>query len=239
MFNKKSFFGLLSLFVFSGLYSQEAKMTVLQIIKKATETYVDQKYINYNTTYNLYLDYKAKKVYEQYFGIVLKKDNINYFKVKNTEFVVFKKYGVKINNDQKAMIIGENKDDIQQSPISLLNYLEGFKYKFINPNADTYECELVPANKISQIMIGKVILSIKKSDFSLNKQTVYYIENMESKNNNGKIVQSIPRLEIIFSKRIKNDKQDNLLLRQESYFTLASNKIVVSPRLSTYKLFKS
>lgn len=214
-------------------------MTALQILKKATETYANREYINYNTTYNLYLDYKTKKVYEQYLGIVLKKNNINYFKVKNTEFAVFKKYGVKINHDQKAMIIGENKEEIQQSPLSLISYLKGFKYKLINSNADTYECELVPANKISQIIIGKVILSIKKSDFSLVKQTIFYIENMESKNNKGKIVQSIPRLEIIFSKRSKNDKLDNLLLKQESYFTLTNNKIIVSPRLSTYKLFKS
>lgn len=239
MFNKKYIFSFFSLFYLVVLYSQQHKMTALQIITKATETYKSNNDINYNTTYNLYLDYKSKNVYEQYKGIVLKTKDVSYFKVKNTEFVVFKKYAVKINHDQKAMIIGEKSTEFQQSPLSLINYLKGFKYRLINPNPDTFECELVPANKISQIMIGKVILSIKKTDFSLAKQTIFYVENMESKNKKGQIVQSIPRLEILFTKRSKNDKQDKLLLTQENYFTLINNNIVVSPRLTKYKLFKS
>jgi hypothetical protein len=169
---------------------------------------------------------------------VLKKNDVNYFKIKNTEFAVFKKYSIKINHDQKAIVIGKNSEESQKSPLSLLSYLKGFKYKFINPNADTYECELVPANKISQIMVGKIILSIKKTDYSLVKQTIFYVENMESKNNKGKIVQSIPRLEIIFSKKIKNDKLDNALITQSNYYTLVDTKIVVAQRLSSYKLFK-
>ena len=239
MVTTNNFFSAFFIIFFSFLFVQQTETNALVILKKATETYSNKEYINYSTTYNLYVDYKAKKVYEHYFGIVQKDKNVNYFKVKNTEFIVFKKYSVKINHDQKAMIIGDNNKQIQQSPMSLLGYLKGFKYKLINTNLDTYDIELVPANKISQLMLGKVILSIKKSDFSLVKQTVFYIEKMESKDEKGKIVQTIPRLEIVFKKRISSEAQDNLVLKQENYFTEINNKIVVSKKLSKYKLFKS
>lgn len=237
--NCKKFLSVLLILFFIGMHGQQATMTPLQILKKATEIYSSQEYINYSTTYNLYLDYKSKKVHDQYTGIVIKENNINYFKIKNTEFIIFKKHSVKVNHDQKAMIISDNTKQAQQSPMSLLGYLKGFNYKLINENSETYDVELIPASKISQIMLGKVILSIKKSDFSLAKQTIYYIENMESKDPSGKIVQSIPRLEIIYVKRNSSTAQDKLLLNQENYFSENNNKIVVVGRLSKYKLFKS
>lgn len=227
------------MFVIFGSLGQESKITAFEILKKATETYTNSKSISFNTTYNLYLDYKTTMVHEKYTGFVLKKNNINYFKVKNTEFVVFKKYGVKVNHDQKALIIGEKNSQFEKSPLSLIDYLKGFKYRLINANETTYNCELTPANKISQMMISKVILSIKKSDFSLAKQTIFFAENMESKNKQGKLIESMPRLEILFTKRNKNDKLDNYLILQDNYFTLVNSKLVVSPRFSKYKLFQS
>jgi hypothetical protein len=236
---KNLFYGFMFLFIFSGLHAQQEKMTAMQVLKKATEVYNRQEYLSYNSKYALYLDYTSKKAYEQYNGIVLKKNNVNYFKIKNTEFVAFKDFGVKINHDEKAIVIENgSSNEIQESPLSLENYLKGFDSKLILTNPTYFICELTPP-KISQIMMSKVVLYIKKSDYSIVKQSLYFIEKMENKDTKGKTIYTAPRLEISFNPRNKDSKNDDLLVNKVNYFTVKSNQIIVSKRLSAYQLFKS
>ncbi|MEZ0131125.1 hypothetical protein AB9T88_15690, partial [Flavobacterium sp. LBUM151] len=100
-----NFYGFLFLLFSVIANSQEKKFTAQQIINNASEAFNDASYINTNSSYNLYENYTSKKVYRHYTGIVLKKNNVNYFKIKNTEFLSFKNIGIKINHDQKAIII--------------------------------------------------------------------------------------------------------------------------------------
>jgi hypothetical protein len=88
-------------------------------------------------------------------------------------------------------------------------------------------------------MLHKVIFHIRKTDYSIAKETLFLIEKMESKDAKGKYVYTVPRLEITFSPRPKNEQQDNLLVKKENYFIEKGNTIVVSKRLSAYKLYKS
>lgn len=238
MKNINAFYSLLFVLVFSCMYGQKQKMTALQVLKKAIEVNDSQEYLSYNTKYALYLDYTSKKIYEQYTGVILKKKNINYFKIKNTEFVTFKNYGLKINHEQKAIVIENQAGEIEESPLSLANFLNGFNSKLIQSNPTYFICELSPT-KISQIMLSKVILYIKKSDYSIAKQSLFFVEKMESKDAKGKSIYTLPRLEIVISPRKKDNKKDDFLLTRENYFTEKNNEIVISKRLSAYQLFKS
>lgn len=239
MRDKIKFYGLLLFFVFSGSYAQQEKMTAMQVLKKATEAFNKQEYLSYNSSYSLYLDYTSQKKHEQYSGIVLKKNKVNYFKIKNTEFVSFKNYGIKINHDQKAIVIeNESTNEIQESPLSMDNYLKGFESKLISTNKEYFICELMPA-KISQIMLSKIVVYIRKSDYGIAKQTLFFVEKMESKDSKGKTIYTTPRLEISFTPRTKNEKADNFIVAKENYFTEKGNEIIVSKRLSAYQLFKS
>jgi hypothetical protein len=213
-------------------------MTALQILKKAIEINNKQEYLSYTTKYALYLDYSTKKIYEQYSGVILRKNNINYFKIKNTEFVTFKNYGFKINHDQKALVIEKQLGEMDEFPLSLKNYLKGFNSKLIQSNATHFICELTP-NKVSQIMVRKIIISINKLNYSITKQSLFFVEKMESKDVKGKIIFTIPRLEVTFSPKAKDEKRDNILVTRENYFTEKNNEIIVSKRLSAYQLFKS
>lgn len=235
---KNGFYSLLFLFVFSCMYSQQEEMTGLQVLKKAIEVNNKQQYLSYNSKYALYLDFTSKKVYEQYTGIVLKKNNVNYFKIKNTEFVTFKNYGLKINHDQKAFVIEKQTGEMEESPLSLTNYLKGVDSKLIQSNATHFICELTPS-KISQIMFSKILIYIKKSDYSIAKQSLFFVEKMESKDSKGKTIYTVPRLEITFSPRAKDEKRDNVLVTKENYFAERNNEIIISRRLSAYQLFKS
>ena len=239
MKNKKYFFIVLFLLRLSRLYSQENKTTAITVLKKASDSYNNKEYVSYNSKYVLYLDYTSNKVYEQYAGFTLKKNKVNYSKIKNTEFVVFNNSSIKINHDEKALIIEKtNNPNIQNSPLGLETYLKGFNYK-LSTNKDYFICELTPAGKMSQIMMHKVILYIRKTDYSIAKETLFLVEKMQSKDAKGKPILTVSRLEITFSPRIKNEKVDNLLIKKENYFTEKGNNIIVSKRLSAYKLYKS
>ena len=238
MRNKNKFFSILFLFVLSCLYSQQDKTSAISVLKKATEAYSKQDYVSYTSKYVLYLDYSSKKIHEQYNGFALKKNKVNYFKIKNTEFVSFKDWSLKINHDEKALVIEKVGGGIPQSPLSLANYMKGFNSKL---TADTafFIIELTPAGKISQIMFHKVILYIRKTDFSIAKESFFFVEKMESKDAKGKSVYSVPRLEIAFSPRVKNEKIDMLLVNKDTYFNENRGTIVFSKKLSAYKLYKS
>lgn len=234
MDRQNKIFGFVFLFVFSCLYSQEDK-TAMDVLNKAAAAYNKQAYVSYNSKYTLYLDYTTKEAYEQYNGMILKKDNINYFKINNTEFVSFKNYGVKINHDERALSIEKDLNAMEDSPLSLTTYLKGFEAK-LKSNNEFFICELKPA-KISQVMFSKVIIYIKKSDYSIGKEELYFVEKMESKDAKGKIITTVPRLEIVFNPRAKNQTNDDFLISKENYFTVNNNKVVVSKRLSAYKLY--
>jgi hypothetical protein len=236
--HKNRIVSFLFFFVTSLAFSQE-NMTALDVLKKTSKMYDKKEYVSFSTKYALYLDYKTIKPYEQYNGTVVKKNGINYFKIKNTEFVSFKDCSLKISHEEKAMILQKGAMPDQESPLSISNYLKGFDVKFLKSSKDHFVCELTPAGKFSQIMLRKVVVHIHKSDYSIAKQIIYFIEKMETKNSNGKIISSTPRLEITYSPRVKNEKSDNLLVKKENYFTEKDQKIVLSKRLSAYKLFKS
>ncbi len=230
---------LLFLSISINSYGQQKKLSVDEVIRTAEDVLKKRKQVSYNTKYTLYSDYSTKEIYEQYKGVFLKKNNVCYVKIKNTEFIAYDNYGLKINNDEKAIQIRNAANAaFEESPLSVTAYLKVFENRTIKNDKDFYICELKPG-KISQVMLSKVIIYIKKSDLSITKQLLYYVEKMETKDKNGKKIYTTPRLEITFSNRIIDNKKDDLLIKRDNYFTVKGSDIKLSQRFSGYKLFKS
>lgn len=219
------------------MQSQES-LTATQVLKKTAQYYNTQKYYTYTMKYVLYLDYKSKTPYSTYSGIFVNKNNAIYFKIKDTEFVTFDNIGIKINHLQKALVFQDNKKDLESSPLDVSKYLKGFNAK-LETTSEYYICELKPAGKISQIMASKILIYINKKDFSIAKQSLFFVEKMESKNNKGVIVKTIPRLETFFAKRTKNEESDNKLTSKSNYFTEKGGKVIMSKKLDAYQIIKS
>jgi hypothetical protein len=89
MNSSTKFYCFFFLLTFVSLYSQHESSTAIQVIKKAADIYNKQEYVSNNSKFTLYLDFTSNKIHEQYEGIVLKKNNVSYFKIKNREFVFF------------------------------------------------------------------------------------------------------------------------------------------------------
>lgn len=216
------------LFLSLAMYAQEKNESVEQIINKASQTFNAKEYFTYNINYKLFSDYTSKKATDAYDGFLLKKDNVYYYKIKNTEFIGFREYSVKVSNDEKAILIGKKgKDDF---PLNLNTYLKAFKSKLIKSDNATWICELVP-DKVSQIMFSKIIMAINKKDYSVSKQVLYFL-NTSPEDSNAQ------RLEITFTPRNKDLPKDNALVDQSKYFIKSGSTIKVAPRLKEYQLYK-
>ena len=222
-----------------SVFGQSKLLTVAEVLSKTEAALKNNKYITFNTKYTMYSDYTSNKIYEQYSGVFLKKETASYVKIKNTEFIAFDNYGLKINNDEKALQIRKDAGAVfEESPLSVTSFLKVFENKTMKTDNEYYICELKPG-KISQVMLSKVVIYVRKSDFSITKQLLYYVEKMESKDKNGKKIFTVPRLEITFSTRVKDIKKDDLLLNKDTYFTINKNDITVSKRFAGYKIFKA
>lgn len=202
--------------------------TAESIVKKVSDKYIEAKYFSYMADYTMYEDYTSKKVIQTYSGNMLKNNGVFYSKIKSTEIVGFKGYSVKVNHEERAIMI--SKTDQEQIPFDIKSYLSGFK-STLKSDKTYWICEFVPAG-LTQVMLSKVVVYIKKSDYSIAMQKLYYVNSIESK---GK--KSIPRMEITYLVA-KKTENDNLVTTERNYFTRVGNDIKVAKRFKDYKLYK-
>lgn len=226
----------LFLLFFSLAYSQE-KLSVSQILKKTSEYYAKNDYLSVTTKYTLFTDYTTKIPETEYSGMIVRKGNVEYYKIYKTEFIDFKDVSLKINHEQKAVAIQRVKNANDNSPLEINQYLKGFNYK-LESKKDEYICYLTPSARISQIMFHKIVLYISKTDYSIKKQIFFMIEKMDSKDKNGKNKQTVPRLEVVFTARKKIPKEDAFLLNRDNYFTEKGQNITMSKKLASYQIYK-
>lgn len=234
MISKNKFLLIFFLISFSN-FAQD-HLSAIQVLQKSSEKYNKETYLSYNTSYKLYLDYTTKKVHEQYNGIILKKNNVNYVKIKETEFVTFKDCALKINNDQKALIYQKTNQSKDESPFLLASYLKGFDITFVEQSKDYYVCVVKPP-KVSQVMLSKAVVYIRKADLSMVKQIVYFVQKMESKDSEGKTISTIPRLEIEYLEKQANAVEEDFLVTKSNYIIQTKNELQFSKRLASYKLY--
>ena len=207
-----------------------ARLTAADILKKAADKMRDAPYYSFSTAYALYENYSSAKAKETHTGITLKKDGVYYNKIKNTEFVGFKGYTVKVNSDQKAIQIV--KTDHAQLPVDIESYLKGYQLKLIGNNKTYWICEISPP-KVSQVPFSKILFYVNRKDFTIIGQKTYLFGHME----NDQLI-SGQRLEATFKER-KPSPNDSFLTSEKNYFIRSGKEIKPAARFNGYKLFKA
>ena len=77
------------------------------------------------------------------------------------------------------------------------------------------------------------MLHINKSDYSIVKQKLYFVNTVE---NDSKI--SKPRLEVVFKPKGKKLTTDDFLVSEKNYFLRVGKQIKVANRFNDYILYK-
>ncbi|NUY82702.1 hypothetical protein HUK80_17500 [Flavobacterium sp. MAH-1] len=200
------------------------------VLRKASQVLKSKKEVSYNVQYTSFAGIDSKEIMENYRGMLLKKDGVTYYKIKQTEVVSFSDYAVKVSNDERAIQITKN-GKVEQ-PIDFEAYLTVFDARFGKSTPDVWVCELVP-KKVTQLPLGKAVVYINKKDYSVTRQILYIANTIEYEN---RLVQ--PRLEVVLSPR-KIVPADNKLVQKSNYFTVSGNDIRLAKRFIKYKLYKA
>lgn len=207
--------------------------TVDDVFDKMNRELTGKHCFQFNSTYKLYKDYKTKVAFETYNG-VFKKNSSNdiYMKINNTEFLNTKKYSLKINHDEKAMIIESQKKfsqaDFDVSKLLVFCEIESFKdYK-------NYWQIVLVSKKFSTLNYSKIVLKVNKN-YTLKNQVFYFNNNVDFSKSYNKQDLSSPRLEIEYNGYSKNEVNQTLF-NTNKFFIEKLNKISPAALYKAYEL---
>ena len=219
---------LLSFLIPFFVLSQSKKEDANSIVKEVSKQYNATKNYSYTMSYNFFESYTSNKVFESFNGLLIKNDKTIYFKLKDTEFLTFEDVSIKINNDEKALLMGKNiKSD---SPLNLDDYLKVFNSKIVKSDASSWTIELL-TKMTSQIMFNKIVFVVSKKNYVITKQILYFL------NPSDEDKMSKPRLEIVFNPIKRDVRKEEALLSKSSYFISRDKDIKLAKKYNDYKIY--
>jgi hypothetical protein len=207
--------------------------SVGDVFKKMSAQFTAPKVLQFNTTYNLYKDYKTKVVHQTYSGSFLKNaSNDIYMKIDKTEFINTKKLSFKINHGEKAMIIS-NRQEFSTGEFDISKLIDFCKISSFKDFKSYWEIILVP-KELSGLDYSQIVINVSKN-YLLQKQVFYYNTSMNFSKDYKNQTLSNPRLEILYS---SNNKNVNLSkINTDLYFTInKDNKVSVTAKYKSYEV---
>lgn len=233
--NMKRFFIFLICILFQKSYSQNDK-EVFEIFEKTNKYYSNSiQHLDFN--YKLFASYTSKIITEEYEGFHIKRENSNYTRIHNTEFIQKGLLFIKINHDQKVILIIESKEEGKKNtPLNISNYLKYFKTKSLKDKGTNWLISL-ETNVLTQLPYSKIEIIINKTNFKIEKQILYFLDNVPY-NEKGIKKNGTPKLEITIKEKIMNQDIIEELFKTQKYIIKTQKGYVLSQKYSNYKLLK-
>lgn len=222
------------------MFSQE--QSVSDVLAKAQKELLNQDNLSCNLNYSYYPTYNSVKALESYDGKLVKKLKNFYIKIKSTIFLndVIKKKSLKLNEDQKAILVSDVTSNLeQQNVIDNQQLLKQFKsYKLIDKE-DHWICQFI-APQISQLPYSKVEVLIRKSDYKTLKQTLYFSAKVPYLDKQNKEIFDNPRLEVTINNYSTDlTKEEIAMTTIDSYITITKQKIVGKKLYKDYSIIEN
>jgi hypothetical protein len=208
--------------------------TLKEVFNKMNATLMAPKPVHFNTTYNLYRDAKAKSVHESYVGQFQKNSaNEIYMKIDNTEFINSKKRTLKVNHDQRAILIMDPQT-FTTGDFDMKKLAEVCKVKSFTDLKSHWEIILVP-NAFSGLNYSSIQVLVNK-DYTIKKQVFFYNTGIDFSKDYRKQDICHPRLEILYSNY--NQKIPDIIKLGKDYFITfnKANKAVSSAKYRNYEI---
>lgn len=222
----------------NSILSQDDKK-VTEILSKSESTYKANKNLAISLNYKLYTTYSSNKISENYKGYILSQNKSTYIKIHNTEFLQTETLSLKINHDQKMLVVFNNSgDNSNMNPTNITGFLKNFKSKKLIDKGTYWICTL-QTGKYTQMIYGKVELYIDKKTYKIEKQILYLLEKAMFKDSKGVEKYDFPRLEITISDAKINEVDKKNAFDIKTYITKEGNEIKPSKKYSTYTLHKN
>jgi hypothetical protein len=177
---------------------------VIEILDKADRYYLTNSSFEIEMTYKMYRGLQGNTVTESYKGLVQKKDGYSKTTMVDSDIIQYD-HGVLLIDHQDKLISYQKHQGSSQnySPIHLEGFIKGFKKSKVTDKGDYWFCEMINTGQVTQIPYGKVTFHVKKIDYQITKQVLFFNSQIPFKNELGKSEMDFGRLELEL--KLKND----------------------------------
>ncbi|MBX2828552.1 MAG: hypothetical protein KTR22_10320 [Flavobacteriaceae bacterium] len=228
----------LALFAWVLLSAQANAQTYQEILEKTLEKTEAMGVYEVSTEYKMMRGLDNPKVYEHYTGKLVQNGSKIYQQLGAMEFVQSDSFYVKLNHDDKEILIGTLKDtnSPQLSDFDLEAILEHFENGKLIKNGKYFKIEL-KGKADNPLQMAKLDLYVDKESYLLRKQSMIFSRVTDfSIYEEGPATQDLDaaRLEISYSDY--NSNVDSNLFAQERYFQHLGDDIVLGEEFSDFEL---
>jgi hypothetical protein len=227
---------ILVVFTFNSITAQ----TATEILDKYIDHKKVEKQFQVDINYALYKGLKDAKAYESYNGLLAKSNGVLYQKLGSMELIQGKDFIVKLNSEEKAMLVGYSSKPIYNNISELDNeqLLKVFDEKILEDNGDLWKLTLTTKSaELSQF--SKIELYLKKSDLQPVKQVFIYSTISDfSAYDKEKTKENLdnPRLEIVYKNYKMNISVNEKVFNSSRYFIHGNNQIKVAAEFKDFEI---
>lgn len=221
------------LFVVLALTVSAWSQDVHSVLTKVNETYSD-KNVSYSTKYELFKGHKSNAVYSSYLGEVLSYASNVYQKIDKTEFIYTENFSVKINSQDKDLVVLAGKNNVNPE-LDLELALKECSSSKLEDKGSFYRI-ILSMKPESSLQCSVIKLEINKTNFTLNQIDIYYsfLQDFSAVYTQKDLNQ--PHMRIKFSNMNLDAISKAGLFSESSYYSVDENTIEPSGTYASYTL---
>ncbi len=208
-----------------------------ELLDKVTDFYKEQDRYRVNMTFTLLRGLEGNKAVESYKGSMEKSNDYHKNSIQNTEVYTFPEGQIILDNTQYTISYSPKASaQAHDETLQVSNFLKYYEKSQVKDSGDSWVCEMVSARKnFGQLPYGKVVLYIRKKDYSIAKQVLFFANLIPFTSDDGKRTeQDMGRLEIVLDHQWNEDIEPKEL---SSFVTRSAvNQLQVQPAYAAYKL---
>ena len=224
------------IFSFNSLLAQTAS----EILDKYIDSKKIEKHFQVDINYALYKGLDGTKTYESYNGLLAKNNGTLYQKLGSMELIQGEDFIVKLNSEEKAMLVGYSSKPIYNNINELDNeqLLKIFNEKILEDDGDQWKL-ILTSKSVELTQFSKIELYLRKSDFQPVKQVFVYstISDFSAYDKKEKTPNlDNPRLEIVYKNyQIKVTINENVF-KSSRYFVHGNNQITAAVEFKDFEI---
>lgn len=223
------------LLVTMGVSSQNSKAldimhTYAERLKKNQEYQVD-------ITYKIYKGLESKEAHETMSGVLYKKQGNTYSKIGESEIVSTSSKYLKINHKEKAMLITDSVQQLNQFDIDLTELYKYVDVKILEETDRYFKLEFTPKGAITQLPFSSLIISMNRDSYLITRQTFHYYSNINFSKDYRNPDLSKFKLEVSYNNyKTRGFTVSNKVFNINRYVRESKEEIIVSPQYKGYEL---
>ena len=209
-------------------------MDARQVIERMQKVYRETPSFDYTCRYELFKGHKSNDVFDSYAGYMCRSKSGYYQKIDQSEFIYANDFFLKINHEEKAMLLDLPQKNIQLNADfdAALKNCSALK---MEESEEHYE--IIFLIKITSAIPYSVIrLRIDKKDYQLLRMDLYYTSAQDFSKDKNKPDFQQPHLRISFDKLNTRPKIKSGLFELATYLSKVNNILKPAGAYAGYDL---